>query len=297
MVTPFTPDGGLDLPRAQALAASLVGDGRLGGSDGLVLAGTTGEAPTLTQQEQVLLVQAVRDALGPAVPLVVGASSNATAHAVELAQAAEKAGADAVLVTAPYYNRPPQEGVRAHALAVADAVGIPVVLYDIPLRTGVAFSADTLVRLAEHPGIVAVKDAKGDLASTSWVLATSDLTVYSGDDVLTLPFLAVGAVGVVSTIAHVAGRRVAAMVAAYEQGRPAEAAALHRALLPVCTGITRSQAAITVKAALALLGEPVGSLRLPLLPASAAEVEQLRADLVAGGVPVADGSGWAGGAA
>ncbi len=199
MVTPFTEDGSVDLAGAQELAAHLVDRGR---HDGLVVNGTTGESPTVSDAEQVELLRAVLDAVGDRAVVVAGAGTNDTAHSIEKAQAAERAGAHGLLVVTPYYNRPTQRGLLAHFGAVADATELPVMLYDIPPRSQVPIAVDTLVRLAEHPRIVAVKDAKGNLNDVSWTLARTDLAYYSGDDVLNLALLAVGAVGVVSVVGH-----------------------------------------------------------------------------------------------
>lgn len=280
MVTPFTADGGLDLDGAARLAAYLV---ELG-NDGLVVNGTTGEASTTTDEEKAEVVRAVAAAVGDRAVVVAGVGTAATEHTCELARQAEKAGAHGLLVVTPYYNRPPQEGLAAHFRAVADTTGLPVMLYDIPSRSGVAISTDTLVRLAEHPGVVAVKDAKGDLAATSAVLARSDIAVYCGSDELTLPLLAVGAVGVVSVTGHLVADRIAAMVAAYAAGETAAARDLHVALLPVTEGIFRTQAAMTTKVALQMLGLPAGPVRLPLVGLDDDQRAQLRRDLADGGV-------------
>lgn len=282
MVTPFSADGRLDLDGAQRLALHLLAHGH----DGLVLSGTTGESPTTSDEEKDRLLRAVREAVGDGVPLLTGVGTNDTAHSVELAQRAEKAGATAALVVSPYYSKPPQAGLAAHVRTVADATGLPVMLYDIPGRTGVAFDTETLVRLAEHPRVVAVKDAKGDLGAVSWVLARTDLAYYSGEDMLNLPLLSIGAVGVVSVVAHLVGERLAALITAYLNGDVATARDLHYSLLPVYTGIFRTQGVITVKAALRLLGLPSGPVRLPLVDATDAEISTLRQDLAAGGVPL-----------
>jgi 4-hydroxy-tetrahydrodipicolinate synthase len=284
MITPFAPDGSLDTDGAQRLAAHLVsGDG---GNDGLVISGTTGEAPTTTDEEKDRLLRAVVEAVGDRVPVVAGVGTNDTAHTVHLAQAAEKAGATAVLLVTPYYSRPPQAGLLAHFRAAADATGLPCMLYDIPARTGTPIETETLVRLAEHPRIVAVKDAKGDLDATAWVLARTDLAYYSGDDKVTLPLLSIGAVGVVGVPTHLVGARTAAMIAAYEAGDVRGALRQHRSLLPAFTGFFRTQGAILTKAALRLAGLPGGPVRPPLVDATQEQVSRLTADLAAAGVPV-----------
>jgi len=223
--------------------------------------------------------------VGDRATIVAGAGTNDTAHSRELARQAERAGADALLLVTPYYNKPPQEGLVAHFSAVADATGLPCMLYDIPGRTGMAIKTETLIRLAQHPRIVAVKDAKGDFGATSQVMAATDLVFYSGDDILNLPWLSVGAAGFVSVVGHVVGDRLHEMIDAYLAGRVAEARQIHLDVLPVIIGImTRTQGAIMAKAALGLVGLPGGVTRLPLVDATPAQLEQLRTDLVAGGV-------------
>ncbi|MDR1998746.1 MAG: 4-hydroxy-tetrahydrodipicolinate synthase [Frankiaceae bacterium] len=281
MVTPFGPAGELDLDAAASLAAYLVDEQ---GNDGLVVNGTTGEAPTTSDEEKSELVRAVVAAVGDRAAVLAGAGTFDTAHSTRLAQEAQKAGADGLLLVTPYYSKPPQAGIVAHMRAVADAVDIPTMLYDIPHRSGVAISEESLIALAEHPRIVAVKDAKGDIASSSIVLSQSDLAYYSGEDKLTLPLLAIGAVGVVGTSTHVSGPGTKAMIEAFEAGDNPEALRLHRLLQPIYNGIFRTQGPILVKAALALRGRPVGGLRPPLLEATEAETAQLRLDLAASGL-------------
>jgi 4-hydroxy-tetrahydrodipicolinate synthase len=282
MVTPFTEDGSVDLAGAQELAAHLVDRGH---HDGLVVNGTTGESPTVSDAEQTTLLEAVLDAVGDRAVVVAGAGTNDTAHSIDKARAAERLGAHGLLVVTPYYNRPTQRGLLAHFGAVADATDLPVMLYDIPPRSQVPIAVDTLVRLAEHPRIVAVKDAKGNLNDVSWTLARTDLAYYSGDDVLNLALLAVGAVGVVSVVGHVVGPQLAELVAAVEAGDLVRARAVNDALLPVYAGIMGGgQGAMMVKAALHLLGLPAGPTRPPLVDATAEEVAQLRRDLATGGL-------------
>ncbi len=281
MITPMTSDGAVDYDGAARLAAYLVEDMR---NEGLVVNGTTGEAPTTTDEEKARLVKVVREAVGDRATVIAGVGTNITAHSIELARQAEKAGAHGLLVVTPYYSKPAQDALAAHFTAIADATGLPALIYDIPGRTGTAVATDTLVRLAEHPRIVAVKDAKGDLAATSQVLARTDLAYYSGDDPMNLPLWSVGAVGCVSVTAHVVGDRIRAMLEAFTAGRNAEAARLHRSMLPVNVGLFRNQAAVMTKAALDLLGLPGGGVRGPLLPASDAERQTLIEDLTAGGV-------------
>lgn len=280
MVTPFTADGALDLEGAQRLAAHLVD----AGNDGLVVNGTTGESPTTSDAEKAQLVRAVVEAVGDRAHVVAGAGTNDTQHSVELARATEKAGAHGLLAVTPYYNKPPQEGIFRHFTAIADATGLPVMLYDIPGRSGVPINTETIVRLAEHPRIVANKDAKGDLGRASWAIARSRLAWYSGDDMLNLPLLSVGAVGFVSVVGHLVTPDLRSLLGAYLDGDVAKATAIHQQLLPVFTGMFRTQGVITTKAALALRGLPAGPLRLPLVELTAEETEQLRRDLSAGGV-------------
>ncbi|MFC1421429.1 4-hydroxy-tetrahydrodipicolinate synthase [Streptacidiphilus cavernicola] len=280
MVTPFTVDGSLDLEGAQRLAAHLVD----AGNDGLVVNGTTGESPTTTDAEKSDLVRAVLEAVGDRAHVVAGVGTNDTRHTLELARAAERVGAHGLLVVTPYYNKPPQEGLFQHFTAVADATALPVMLYDIPGRSGVAIETETLVRLAEHPRIVANKDAKGDLAAAGWALSRADLAWYSGDDMLNLPLLSIGAVGYVSVVAHLVTAELRSMLEAHLAGDVAKAAEIHQRLLPVFTGMFRTQGVITTKAALNLQGLPAGPLRLPLVQATAAEIDRLRKDLASGGV-------------
>ena len=199
---------------------------------------------------------------------------------------AAAAGADGLLVVTPYYNKPPQAGIAAHFKAMAEATEVPVMLYDIPGRTGVQIEPDTIVQLAEHPNIVALKDAKGDIASTSWVIKRSGIPVYSGDDILNLPLLSVGAVGFVSVCGHTVGRDLRELLDVWFSGNTAQALEIHQKLLPVYTGTFRTQGAILTKAALNLMGLPGGKVRLPLVDATSAQISQLREDLRAGGVKV-----------
>jgi 4-hydroxy-tetrahydrodipicolinate synthase len=279
MVTPFRPDGGLDLDGAQQLATYLVDHG----NDGLVISGTTGESPTTTDDEKDQLLRAVIEAVGDRAKIVAGVGTNDTRHTIELAHAAEKAGAHGLLVVTPYYSKPPQAGLLNHFTLVAEATELPNMLYDIPGRTGAPIDTETLVRLAEHGRIVAVKDAKGDLEASAWVMKRTNLAYYSGDDKVTLPLLSVGAVGVVGVPTHLFGAETARMIAAYVSGDVAGALALHRQLLPVFTGFFRTQGVILTKAALNLSGLPAGPVRPPLVDATAEQIAQLRDDLVAAG--------------
>jgi 4-hydroxy-tetrahydrodipicolinate synthase len=283
MVTPFTADGELDLDAVAALAIDLVDLG----NDGLVVNGTTGESATTSDAEKDSVVRTVLDAVGDRAYVVAGTGTSDTRHTIELGAAAAKAGAHGVLVVTPYYNKPPQAGLLAHFTAVADAADLPVMLYDIPGRTGVAIETQTLLRLADHRQIVAVKDAKGDLFATQQVLAATDLAYYSGDDLLNLPLLALGAVGVVSVTGHLVADRLAAMITAYESGEVALARDINAGLTPVTAAImTRTQGVIAVKAALDEQRRSGGGfLRPPLVRMDAEGVARLRIDLAAGGVP------------
>ncbi len=280
MVTPFTADGELDLDRAATLADSLVAQG----NDGLVVSGTTGEAPTTSDEEKSTLLRAVVDAVGHRAHVLAGVGTNDTRHTVELARAAEKAGASGLLVVSPYYSKPPQAGLRAHVERVAGSTDLPVMLYDIPGRTGVPFRPETLEALAQHPQVVAVKDAKDDLGATSWLVRETALAVYSGTDQLNLPLLAVGGVGMVSVVSHVVTPQLVEMVRAFDTGDVARARELHLQLQPVYRGMFRSQGVILAKAALALQGAPVGPVRLPLVDATDEERAVLAQDLTAAGV-------------
>jgi 4-hydroxy-tetrahydrodipicolinate synthase len=281
MVTPFGVRGELDLDAAAALAAYLVDEQR---NDALVVNGTTGEAPTTTDAEKADLVRAVADAVGDRAKVVAGVGTFDTVHTVHLAEQAAKSGANGLLVVTPYYSRPPQAGLLAHFRAVADATELPVLLYDIPGRTATPIATDTLLRLAEHERIVGVKDAKGDVSASAKVMAETDLAYYSGSDAETLPLLAVGAAGVVGTSTHFSGAGTLAMIEAFERGEIAEALRLHRQLLPIYTGVFRTQGTILVKAGLALRGRPVGPVRPPLVDATEQEIGVLRDDLAAAGL-------------
>src|SRR3954470_2571185 len=280
MVTPFTADGALDLDGAQRLATHLVD----AGNDGLVINAPPARPPPTGDAEKSDLVRAVLEAVGDRAHVVAGVGTNDTHHSIELARAAEKVGAHGLLIVTPYYNKPPQEGLYRHFKAVADAAELPVMLYDIPGRSGVPISTETLVRLAEHPRIVANKDAKGDLGRASWAIARSGLAWYSGDDMLNLPLLSVGAVGFVSVVGHLVSPELRAMLEAHLQGDVAKATEIHQKLLPVYTGMFRTQGVMTTKAALALQGLPAGPLRAPMVELSADEIGQLKIDLAAGGV-------------
>jgi 4-hydroxy-tetrahydrodipicolinate synthase len=281
MITPMTPEGAVDYDGAARLADYLVTDMR---NDGLVVNGTTGEAPTTTDEEKERLLRVVLEAVGSRAKVVAGVGTNITTHTIELARAAERAGVHGLLVVTPYYNKPPQPALEAHFTAVADATGLPMLIYDIPARTGAAVATETLIKLAAHPRIVGVKDAKDDPAATSQVLARTDYVYYCGTDMLNLPWLALGAVGFISVVGHVAGDRLHEMIDAFDAGDPQRARQIHYDLLPVYVGTFRNQGAVMTKASLDMLGQPGGAVRAPLLAATDAERHQLALDLTAGGV-------------
>ncbi|KGI81851.1 dihydrodipicolinate synthase [Actinopolyspora erythraea] len=276
MVTPFDTEGNLDTALAQQLACYLVD--RLG-NDGLVVNGTTGESPTTTDGEKERLLRAVSEAVGDRATVVAGAGTNDTAHSVELARAAEKAGAHGLLVVTPYYSKPPQEGLYSHFTTVADATELPVMLYDIPPRSVVPIQTETLKRLAEHPRIKAVKDSKHDLLAGSDVIANSDLAYYSGEDPLNLPWLSTGAVGFVSVVGHVVGDRLRQMLDAHESGDVNTAREIHYGLLPVYRSMNFVGGVIFSKTALRLCGYETGQPRLPLPSATDEQVRIIASDL------------------
>jgi 4-hydroxy-tetrahydrodipicolinate synthase len=282
MVTPMTPDGALDLDAAVRLATHLVDHGH----DGLVLNGTTGEASTTHAPEKAELIAAVVEAVGDRASIVAGAGSNDTAHAVRMAEQAAEAGAHGLLVVSPYYSRPSQEGVYRHVVAVADSTPLPVMLYDVPGRTGVRFDAGTFDRLAVHERIVAVKDASGDLYGALTAIERTGLAWYSGDDTAYLTMLAHGAVGVVSVVGHVAGERLAQMTAAFDAGDHARALEVFRSIVPAIDALNGAGfQAVAAKAAVEALGLiPNRHMRLPLVAASDDEAEGVRAGVRAAGL-------------
>jgi 4-hydroxy-tetrahydrodipicolinate synthase len=281
MVTPFDKDGAIDWDGVAKLAQHLVDTGH----DGIAVNGTTGEAPTTKSSEKLEIIKVVKSVVGSKVKVLSGAGDNETSYTVEQAKRSQDAGADGILIVTPYYNKPPQAGIEAHFRAVAAATDLPIMMYDIPGRTGVEIESDTIVKLFETvDNIVALKDAKGNIAATSWVIKRCGIPVYSGDDILNLPFLSVGAVGFVSVCGHTVGRELKEMLNAWFAGDSARALEIHQQLLPVFTGTFRTQGAILTKAAMNLMGLPGGTTRLPLVDATAAQIEQLRKDLIAGGV-------------
>ena len=268
MATPFRKDGSLDLEGARRLAAHLLDHG----SDGLVVAGTTGESPTLTHEEKRDLWAAVAEVARGRASLIAGTGTYSTAESIELSRTAEEAGADALLVVTPYYSKPPQSGLAAHFKAIAASTALPIVLYDIPGRTARKIEHATLLELAEVPNIVGVKDAAADLAGTAKLAAEAPgFRIWSGDDALTLSMLAVGAVGVVSVASHIVGHRLAEMVAAHDKGDVEGAAQINRELVPIFEALFITSNPIPLKAALEMLGLPAGPVRLPLVDATEAE--------------------------
>ncbi|GGQ28394.1 4-hydroxy-tetrahydrodipicolinate synthase 1 [Streptomyces pseudogriseolus] len=274
MITPFTASGALDLDGAQRLAGHLVAEG----CDGLVLSGTTGESPTTTDTEKRSLIAAVREAVGTRATLIAGVGTPDTAHTLTLAREAERAGADAVLLVAPYYSRPPQGAIEAYFRETADATDLPVVLYDIPARTGVRVEPDTLLRLAGHPRIVAVKDCSGDFLAAQKVMARTDLAYYAGCDEHNLALRAVGGAGCVSTVANVAPSAVRRVLDAFDKGDTAEATRLQHRLTPLIEAVMASglPGTVTAKALLPALGLPAGPVRPPLRPADPSTTAALR---------------------
>ncbi|WP_328697225.1 4-hydroxy-tetrahydrodipicolinate synthase [Streptomyces sp. NBC_00342] len=269
MITPFAADGALDPDAAARHASALVADG----CDGLVLSGTTGESPTTSDAEKVTLVRAVREAVGPGVPVIAGIGTSDTRHTVELARQAERAGADGLLVVTPYYSRPPQAAIEAHFRRVADAAGLPLMLYDIPGRTGTRIEPETVLRLAEHPRVVAVKDCSQDLLGATKVIAATSLAYYSGCEELNLPLYAVGGAGYVSTVANVAPRALRAVLDAFDAGDTAGAARLNGLLAPLVELMMASGLPGTVTAKALLDAGPV---REPLQPAGREASDGLR---------------------
>lgn len=274
MVTPFSSDGKVDYKVAAQLAKHLVDHG----SDGLVVAGTTGESPTLSKEEKLKLFETVAEAVGGKATVIAGTGSYSTDESVRLTKEAEKTGVDGVLVVAPYYNKPPQEGLFRHFATVAEATSLPLMVYNIPGRTSVNISADTLGRLSQIGNIVAVKESSGNLAQTAEYVQKlpAGFLIYSGDDALTLPMMALGACGVVSVASHVAGDKLKAMIEAFKNAETAKASRLNMELMPLFNVLFITTNPIMVKAAVNLMGHSVGSVRLPLVDASHTEIERLK---------------------
>ena len=280
MVTPFAPDGSLDNAAAARLANHLVD----AGCDGLVVSGTTGESPTTTDDEKRELLRVVLEAVGDRARVIAGAGTYDTAHSIRLAKACAAEGAHGLLVVTPYYSKPPQRGLFAHFTAVADATDLPVLLYDIPPRSVVPIEFETLRALAAHPNIVGVKDAKADLHSGTQIIAETGLVYYSGDDTLNLPWLAMGATGFISVIAHVAAGQLRELLSAFGSGDIATARKINVALAPLCNAMGRLGGVTMSKAGLRLQGIDVGDPRLPQMPATSEEIEALASDMRAASV-------------
>jgi len=282
MVTPFTEDRSLDLDRARDLSGWLLEHG----TEALVVAGSTGEAATLSDREKDALLRAVIEGADGRGHIIAGTGTYDTAHSVHLTQQAEEAGADAVLVVAPYYNKPPQRGLVEHFTAVANATRLPVIVYNIPGRTGIRIEHDTLLRLAEVENIVAVKDSTGDLDGMAKLIAEapSDFEVYCGDDWAAFLSQCLGGAGLVSVAAHVAGEAIGEMLRLVDKGDLEAARSINQRLLPVYHGLFIASNPIPLKAAMELIGQPVGPPRLPLVPASADEVDRVRVALSRSGI-------------
>ncbi|MCE1175158.1 MAG: 4-hydroxy-tetrahydrodipicolinate synthase, partial [Propionibacteriales bacterium] len=280
-VTPFHDDGSLNLDEARRLAAHLVD---VQGNDSLVINGTTGESPTTTDAEKFALLQAVIAEVGDRAKIIAGVGTFDTHHTIELAKQAEQAGASGLLVVTPYYSRPPQDALADHFVTVADATPVPMMIYDIPHRSGVPVETATMITIGAHPHIVAVKDAKGLPVASAQVMKATNLAYYAGDDGMTLPLMAVGGVGVVGTSTHFTGRGTKAMIEAFVAGDVAGAAAKNAALLDVFTGVFATQGAMLVKAGLAARGFNPGPMRKPLLSASPAQAATFVALLDAAGL-------------
>ncbi|MDN3014736.1 4-hydroxy-tetrahydrodipicolinate synthase [Paenibacillus sp. BSR1-1] len=274
MVTPFDNKGHIDFAKTTQLVNYLIENG----TESLVIAGTTGESPTLSKEEKLALFAHVVKAVNKRVPVIAGTGSNNTYASVELTKKAEQLGVDGIMVVAPYYNKPNQEGLYQHFKTVADATSLPVMVYNIPGRSVVNILPETIIRLAQISNIVAVKEASGNLNAITHIIANTDddFLLYSGDDAITLPVLAIGGTGVVSVASHVIGNEMQEMIAAFFEGENKKAAKLHQELLPIMQGLFAAPSPAPVKTALQLKGLDVGSVRLPLVGLT----EQERATLI-----------------
>jgi 4-hydroxy-tetrahydrodipicolinate synthase len=273
MVTPFDNKGNIDFAKTTQLVNYLIDNG----TDSLVVAGTTGESPTLTTEEKVALFRHVVSVVNGRVPVIAGTGSNNTRASVDLTKRAEEAGVDAIMLVAPYYNKPNQEGLYQHFKAIAESTSLPVMLYNIPGRSVVNMAVDTIVRLSKIPNVIAVKDASGNLDAMTEIIANTDdqFMLYSGDDGLTLPVMAIGGHGIVSVASHIIGNEMQEMIAAFENGDHMKAAKLHQKLLPIMKGLFAAPSPVPVKTALQMKGIDVGSVRLPLVPLTEQERVQL----------------------
>lgn len=275
MVTPFDNKGHIDFPKATALINYLIENG----TDSIVVAGTTGESPTLTKEEKIALFQHVVKVVDKRVPVIAGTGSNNTYDSILLTKKAEEVGADAIMIVGPYYNKPNQEGLYQHFKAIAESTTLPVMVYNIPGRSVVNIQPDTIIRLSKIPNIVAVKEASGDLSAMTKIIAETDddFLLYSGDDSVTLPVMAIGGTGVVSVAAHIIGSDLQAMIQAYLKGENEKASKIHQKILPMIEGLFKAPSPTPVKTALQLKGLDVGSVRLPLVPLSEQERNTLAA--------------------
>jgi len=277
MVTPFDQNGDVDFDATRALVNYLIENG----TDGLVVAGTTGESPTLSTEEKIELFKFVVDVVGGRIPVIAGTGSNNTRASISLTKQAEATGVDGIMLVAPYYNKPSQEGMYQHFTAIAESTSLPVMLYNIPGRSVVNMSVETIVRLSQIPNIVAIKEANGNLDAMAEVISQtpSDFTLYSGDDGLTLPVLSIGGAGVVSVASHIIGNEMQEMINLFKNGKIEEAAAAHRKLLPIMNALFAAPNPTPVKAALNLKGIKVGGVRLPMVPLTPEETNTLQSVL------------------
>ncbi|MBU5211168.1 4-hydroxy-tetrahydrodipicolinate synthase [Heyndrickxia oleronia] len=269
MVTPFDNKGNIDFQKTSQLIEYLIENG----SDSLVVAGTTGESPTLSTEEKVALFRHVVKTVNGRIPVIAGTGSNNTYASIELTKKAEASGVDAIMIVAPYYNKPNQEGIFQHFKAIAESTTLPVMVYNIPGRSVISIHPETIIRLADISNIVAVKEASGDLDAMTHIIANTpdDFELYSGDDGITIPVLSIGGQGIISVASHIIGNEMQEMIQAFLNGSNKEAAKLHQQLLPIMKGLFTAPSPVPVKTALQLKGLDVGSVRLPLVPLSESE--------------------------
>ncbi|UZJ77119.1 4-hydroxy-tetrahydrodipicolinate synthase [Fictibacillus sp. KU28468] len=273
MVTPFDSKGNIDFGKTTKLVNYLIQNG----TESLVVAGTTGESPTLSTEEKIALFRHVVKVVDKRVPVIAGTGSNNTKASIDLTKKAEKAGVDAIMIVAPYYNKPSQDGIIAHFKAIAAETSLPILVYNVPGRTVVSISADTVIELSKIPNVVAIKDAGGDLGEMSRIIeeTSEEFLLYSGDDGITLPVLSIGGAGIISVASHVIGNEMQEMISAFKEGNVQQAAKLHRKLLPIMDEMFKAPSPAPVKTALQLKGLDVGSVRLPLLPLNQEQRESL----------------------
>lgn len=274
MVTPFDENGEIDFLAVEKLVNHLIANG----SDGIVVAGTTGESPTLTTEEKLKLFQTVTEVANKRVTIIAGTGSNNTKASIELTKKTEKIGVDGIMLVAPYYNKPSQEGLYQHFRSIADTTKLPVMIYNIPGRSGVNISPETTIRLSKISNIVATKEASGNLEAMAQIIENTDdhFSLYSGDDSLTLPILAIGGKGVISVASHIIGNEIQEMIQQFLNGKIVEAASMHRKLLPIMKAMFMAPSPSPVKAALNLKGINVGNVRLPLVPLTEEEQSRLK---------------------